>query len=99
MEDVQINAVDPNVTSSSDSPPEIPDPQLVSDTTEKSKIGDTPMDERDDSMVCDPNSRLVLSGFTKANHSGSFRFQILHTPEFSRSGSLGFRVSPNYHWI
>lgn len=69
MEDVQINAVDPNVTSSSDSPPEIPDPQLVSDTTEKSKIGDTPMDERDDSMVCDPNSRLVLSGFTKANHS------------------------------
>ncbi|KAL0653532.1 hypothetical protein Bca4012_096223 [Brassica carinata] len=71
MEDVQINAVDPNVTSSSDSPPEIPDPQLVSDTTEKSKIGDTPMDERDDSMVCDPNSRLVLSGFTKANHSAA----------------------------
>ncbi|KAH0865824.1 hypothetical protein HID58_083035 [Brassica napus] len=69
MDDVQINAVDPNATSSSDSPPEIPDPQLVSDTTEKSKIGDTPMDERDDSMVCDPNSRLVLSGFTKANHS------------------------------
>lgn len=66
MEDVQINAA----TSSSDSPPEIPDPQFVSDTTEKSKLGDTPMDERDDSMVCDPNSRLVLTGFTKANHSG-----------------------------
>lgn len=66
MEDVQINAA----TSSSDSPPEIPDPQFVSDTTEKSKLGDTPMDERDDSMVCDPNSRLVLTGFTEANHSG-----------------------------
>lgn len=66
MEDVQINAA----TSSSDSPPEIPDPQFVSDTTEKSKLGDTPMDERDDSMVCDPNSRLVLTGFTKSNHSG-----------------------------
>uniref|UniRef100_M4FBP1 Kinesin motor domain-containing protein n=1 Tax=Brassica campestris TaxID=3711 RepID=M4FBP1_BRACM len=65
MEDVQINAA----TSSSDSPPEIPDPQFVSDTTEKSKLGDTPMDERDDSMVCDPNSRLVLTGFTEANHS------------------------------
>ncbi|CDY13741.1 BnaA09g42430D [Brassica napus] len=65
MEDVQINAA----TSSSDSPPEIPDPQFVSDTTEKSKLGDTPMDERDDSMVCDPNSRLVLTGFTKSNHS------------------------------
>ncbi|KAG5386795.1 hypothetical protein IGI04_038265 [Brassica rapa subsp. trilocularis] len=67
MEDVQINAA----TSSSDSPPEIPDPQFVSDTTEKSKLGDTPMDERDDSMVCDPNSRLVLTGFTKANHSAA----------------------------
>lgn len=73
MEDVQIDTVDPNVTSSSDSPPEIPNPQFVSDdTTEKPKmmVGDTPMDERDDSMVCDPNSRLLLSGLSKPNHSG-----------------------------
>lgn len=73
MEDVQIDTVDPNVTSSSDSPPEIPNPQFVSDdTTEKPKMigGHTPMDERDDSMLCDPNSRLLLSGLSKANHSG-----------------------------
>ncbi|KAL0733664.1 hypothetical protein Bca4012_009874 [Brassica carinata] len=75
MEDVEINAVDPNVTSSSDSPSAISNPQFAS---EKSKIGDTPMDDRDDSMVCDPNSRLLRSGFTKANHSADDTIMFLN---------------------
>lgn len=76
MEDVQIDAtvpVDPNVTSLCS--PEIPNFEFISDETEKLEIGDTSIDDCDDSlgdsMVCDPNSRLVPTGFTRPNHTGS----------------------------
>ncbi|CAN8283918.1 unnamed protein product [Cochlearia groenlandica] len=69
MEDVHIDAtftVDPTVTS-----PEIPKPEFVSDAAEKVEIGDSYMDVCEDSpeasMVCDPNSRLVTTGFTRSN--------------------------------
>lgn len=75
MEDVQINAtvpVNPKVTSLDSL--EIPNSQFVGDPMEKLEIRDTLMDECEDSlgdsMVCDPNSRLVPTGFTKANCAG-----------------------------
>lgn len=76
MDDIQVNAtvpVDPKPTLPGS--PEISDSQLVSDdATEKLEIGDTSVDMCDDSladsMVCDPNSRLVPSGFTRAHRTG-----------------------------
>ncbi|CAH2061495.1 unnamed protein product [Thlaspi arvense] len=74
MEDVQINdtvPMDPKVTSSDS--PEISNPHFVGDATEKVEIGDTSVDDCEDSMadsmLCDPNSRLVPTGFTKANRT------------------------------
>lgn len=76
MEDVQIDAtvpVDPIVTSLCS--PDIPNFEFVNDATEKLEIGDTSVDDCDDSlgdsMVCDPNSRLVPTGFTRPNRTGS----------------------------
>ncbi|ESQ46176.1 hypothetical protein EUTSA_v10000025mg [Eutrema salsugineum] len=74
MEDVQIGStvsvpVD-SIMTSSDSP-EISTSQFVIDEKEKLEIGDTSVDQcgdsMADSMVCDPNSRLVPTGFTRAN--------------------------------
>ncbi|KFK32797.1 hypothetical protein AALP_AA6G289700 [Arabis alpina] len=88
MEDIQINPtvpVDPEVTSPSS--PEIPNSQF---TTEKLEIGDTSMDMCEDSladsMVCDPNSRLVPRGFTKANHTSD------ETIMFINAGGDGSKV-------
>ncbi|KAL1193377.1 Kinesin-like protein KIN-14R [Cardamine amara subsp. amara] len=74
MEDIQIDAivpVDPIVTAPCS--PEIPNSQFVSDATMKLEIGDTPVDDCEDSlgdsMLCDPNSRLVPTGFTKPNRT------------------------------
>jgi len=77
MDDVQIDdtvPVDLNGVTSHCSP-EIPSFDFVSDETEKLEIGDTSIDDCDDalgdSMVCDPNSRLVPTGFTRSNRTGS----------------------------
>lgn len=78
MEDIQIDATqvpaDPILTAPCS--PEIANSQFISDETVELEIGDTSLDDcydsLGDSMVCDPNSRLVPTGFTKPNRTGSF---------------------------
>lgn len=98
MEDVQIDAtvpVDPGAITKICSP-EIPSSQFVNDATENLEIGDTSVDDCEDSlgdsMVCDPNSRLVPTGFTRPNSTGSIPLSISLDFDFRDPNFLGFWI-------